>query len=317
MDRRFQFEIPVRRCLNGYAWVEGARVDGIKKPTAVLCDVTAADPSFPRQDVKLEEYRPLETESGLFRIFAQLPLEQEAIRRFANAYGNIYDLKHKIVYTHDGRNCRAHGTSLSTWRQTILAVRHWLSVWDYVCDNDARGLLKYVSGLEEQLEAQDLESNVVRTLVANSWPIVDAQPKDRIRAAKKCLWLGVWESELRKNTTVHLRYDENRDTFGFRLRAEDLVVAIWAQLAMAIIDSKEYTTCKVCGKPFEVSPEVARTNREYCGTPCRLKAYRGRQREAKRLSKRGKSLKDIAAQLESDVKTVRGWIKKAEEKQSG
>ncbi len=314
MDRRFQFEIPVRRCLNGHVWLDNVEVEGFNKPTSVLAARTAADPEFDRTQAAMEPYEPLSRESGLFRIFAGLPIEPNPIRKFADAHGLIYDLVHRFRFVHKGREYQAIGTPLPIWRQTILAVRHWVTIWDFVCADDARGLLKYVEEFPHQLKRSDLQNPVIATHMAHSDPILNEPAKTRLRVAKERLRFGVWESELRENITVHLKYDENRDTFGFRLRGEDLAVAIWAQFAMAVIDNKEYQCCKTCGKPFEVSPEVARTNREYCGTPCRLKAYRARQREAVRLKHRGKSLKEIASKLESDVKTVRGWIKKAEER---
>ncbi len=307
MDRRFQFEIPVGRCLGGYTWLD-ARVDGGSKPMQVL----AARFEPGEKLAPAEVYFPLRQESALFRILAGVELNPDAIRKFADKYGQIYEHQFRIEYWRDGLERQSTGTPMYIWRQTILALRHWTTVWNFISAKNERGLLRYMKELE--FDQQDLTSKVVNKFIANSWPILNSPPKDRIRTAKKCLCLGVWESELLENFTVHLRYDENRDTFGFRLRGEDLVVAIWAQFAMAVIDSKEYECCKTCGKPFEVSPEVARTNREYCSTPCRLKAYRNRQRNAVRLKGRGKSLKEIADQLGSDVTTVRGWIKKAQEK---
>jgi hypothetical protein len=314
MDRRFQFEVTARRCLNGYVWLDGVEVEGFDRPTSVLAPRSAAEPDSPPKDAKVEWYEPLKRESGLFRIMASLPIDRDAIRGFADTYGLIYDELYHFDYEHKGQGYRALGTPFSIWRQTILAVRQWVTVWDLVCANDARGLLNYVKRLPADLEPADATNPVLANLIANSWPILDSSPADRIAKAKHCLRFGLWESELRESVTLHLRYDAKRDTFGFSLVGEDLVVAIWAQLAMAVIDSKEFACCKVCGKPFEVSPEVARTNREYCSTPCRLKAYRARQREAARLRRRGKSLREIAKQLGSDMGTVRGWIEKAGEK---
>jgi hypothetical protein len=94
----------------------------------------------------------------------------------------------------------------------------------------------------------------------------------------------------------------------FCFHAEDLATAIWMQFAIAVAGNKEYGYCAVCGKPFEASPEVARTNRIFCGVNCRLRAYRKRQKEAVRLREAGKSLREIANVLESDISTVKGWI---------
>jgi DNA-binding NarL/FixJ family response regulator len=60
---------------------------------------------------------------------------------------------------------------------------------------------------------------------------------------------------------------------------------------------------------MELSPEIARTSRLFCSESCRARAYRERKEKAVQLAAEGKTPKEIAAELDSDVKTVKGWIK--------
>jgi hypothetical protein len=56
----------------------------------------------------------------------------------------------------------------------------------------------------------------------------------------------------------------------------NLIGAMWLQLAEAVGGHKNYRECKQCGRWFELHPDVARTNRIYCSSACRAKAYRER-----------------------------------------
>jgi hypothetical protein len=92
-----------------------------------------------------------------------------------------------------------------------------------------------------------------------------------------------------------------------RIVPQSLVSALWIQLAKAIEGDRKYRECDVCGTWFEVSGD-RRADARFCSNACRFKAYRQRQDEARRLSAEGRSPKQIAKQLGSDVKTVNGWI---------
>ena len=57
-------------------------------------------------------------------------------------------------------------------------------------------------------------------------------------------------------------------------------------------------------------PGRGRTDKQFCSNACRTKAYRKRQAEAVRLHGEGRSLEEIARDLDSDPGTVRGWIER-------
>lgn len=58
-----------------------------------------------------------------------------------------------------------------------------------------------------------------------------------------------------------------------------------------------------------VAPGAGRAAKTHCSVACRQQAYRDRQLRAVALRAEGLPEKEIARQLNSDVKTVRGWLK--------
>jgi predicted nucleic acid-binding Zn ribbon protein len=81
------------------------------------------------------------------------------------------------------------------------------------------------------------------------------------------------------------------------------------QLAESVIDEKTYRQCLFCDKPFEVSQQRSRSDREYCSGTCRVKAYQRRRKRAIKMREEGSALSAIAKAVGSDVKTVKKWVK--------
>jgi hypothetical protein len=59
-----------------------------------------------------------------------------------------------------------------------------------------------------------------------------------------------------------------------------LAGAIWLQFAQAMDGRTNYRRCSECRQWFKVSPEVARSDKSYCGDACRARAYRRRRTTA-------------------------------------
>jgi hypothetical protein len=323
---RVEFYCEIDRLLNGHCWLDKVKIleEASDIPPSrglhdVLVQLTAADPSFPRDQAQMERYDPIKRESALFRIFANTPATKEAILEFANQYGLLYSVGAKVELERDGRKLDSWGTPYTDWRNNILALRHWIKVWDFIADRDSRGLAQYERRLPELAQIEDEISGgglTVQSLIGDLRDTRGLDRKQRLAAAKQALSFAVLESPLVASMRFNLKNDAAPGSLHPRLRAEHLVTALWMQFALAIVENKEYRRCKHCQKPYELAPDVARTNRDYCSHTCRLKAYRKRQKDAMRLHKKGKTLRAIADELESDVKFVRGWIAAAKEKQN-
>ncbi len=63
-----------------------------------------------------------------------------------------------------------------------------------------------------------------------------------------------------------------------------LAGAIWLQFAQAMDARTNYRRCSECRQWFKVSPEVARSDKSYCGDACRARAYRRRRNGAALMS---------------------------------
>jgi transposase-like protein len=116
--------------------------------------------------------------------------------------------------------------------------------------------------------------------------------------------------QLEGRASPRLLWDANRQRLGLYIVPEGLIGALWLQFARAVERDSQFRQCAECGIWFELARGTARTDKLYCSTPCRTKAYRKRQAEAARLHGEGRSIDDIARTLESDPETVRGWIER-------
>jgi len=97
---------------------------------------------------------------------------------------------------------------------------------------------------------------------------------------------------------------------GLFVIPRDLLSGLWLQFASAIATNASFRRCECegCGRWFQTAGK-SRTDRVFCRESCRQSAHRQRVRRACTLKAGGMSLKDIAAELGTDVKTVRGWTK--------
>lgn len=60
-----------------------------------------------------------------------------------------------------------------------------------------------------------------------------------------------------------------------------LIGELWLQLARTIDSDKRFRQCRECRRWFELSPDKARTDKEYCSQACRSRAYRARMRSSR------------------------------------
>lgn len=83
---------------------------------------------------------------------------------------------------------------------------------------------------------------------------------------------------------------------------------VWLQFAAAYLGEKQYRECATCGSPFEISPDVHRTNRKFCSDTCRVKHYQRRKAKAIKLRAKGEKLRAIAKETGTDVEQVKKWV---------
>lgn len=111
------------------------------------------------------------------------------------------------------------------------------------------------------------------------------------------------------NHSMGLRLVEEKGAFVFSGHTRTLQSVVRLQLLLSLVERKTYRTCVHCGKPFEVSPAIGRSDRTHCGQMCRVKAYQRRRKQAEMMRADGVALRDIARELETNMQTVKGWVK--------
>jgi hypothetical protein len=254
-------------------------------------------------------------------VFADVDPTPDGILEFANQYGALGGGSQKAIVTAEFPHHPANGEPLWFWRREILAMRHAVAVWEAIKRGDSGFLSSYVHWSGPR--AAGRPSGFTFT-APTGWKLILTPPStmpeidamlafgDPILPAR----VGIRERVNDKLRVSSLVPKLTWGRAGGRLRERihfvvgDLISALWLQLARAIEGDLAYNQCDECATWYEVSGD-RRADARFCSDPCRFRAYRRRQKEAKRLHAAGISVKGIAKQLGSDVKTVKGWVTQA------
>jgi hypothetical protein len=236
---------------------------------------------------QFREYEPLEEFSGLFRTFAQTSPTQEGILEFANKYGNLGDVFDVLERMQEPPEPPEECKTPEQRAEWMLEEdKKWrmidpLGTWTRAIER-----MRPAVRLWDKAQAGEAGNLAIREVRA----IVNDE-------------LGI--------DRVYVALEEDRKLGGLALQVKprSLLAALWLQFARAVAGNKQYRACRTCGQPYELDPKIARKSRQYCSEACRSRAYRGRKERAQALAAEGKSPKEIAEELESDVKTVKGWLK--------
>ncbi|MDA1054801.1 MAG: hypothetical protein O3C40_30610 [Planctomycetota bacterium] len=306
-------------CTDGYAWLQVASEEGhefeilVPKPFAANPPAMAITPDF---------YRDMPREPALFKVFADLQPTHEAIIEFADIYGSLCG----NAFTGRSGKVDFAGDPFVVWRYHILTMRHWLTIWDLVSEGNKERLLTYAQSKPSfgvELRVDVIEKNSMEAYDRHRFGvarIIEAPRKQCLMVARKQVWDAVEEhlftsQFLEANDDLFvflfgLQYDTGNEVGEFTLqkRGEGLLPYLWLQFADSLVENKRYRRCSTCNKPFELVPDIARTNKLFCKDACKLKAYRSRKRKAREMRGQGKTLQEIARHFGSDFKTVKGWV---------
>jgi hypothetical protein len=271
-------------CTDGYEWKE------VGRPSRF-----GSEKMLEPRGWRFRTYQPLKEFSALFLDFAALETEED-IRRFADRYGN---LGVEVEPTVD-----AQGEPLEPPEDCVTEVdraRYFRAVLRDLRRSDRLGTWeKAIADIRKYIDLWDK----VRSRTNG---------RDAMKELKDAIDVQLEIEELR----VAFVQDATTGAFSFQVEPRSLLGALWAQFALAVIDEKSFRRCKTCLRWFELAPELARTNRNYCSEACRSKAYRGRKEWARELSAQGRTPEDIARELESEPETVRSWLTTTKEVHHG
>ena len=300
------------------------------------------------------EYEPLESASGLFRELAALDPTPEAILTFADKYGPLTsgrlfvpEGKHGKLprpplprsYTQgpvrpvNGRkadeeelewtgkwlvNGAIAGDSLEHWQENIRALKALVGLWDALQQRDQKGIesvarftwqdKKRVIGLVDVLGKPLHHPIRFDQPTSDSLTLSRAAGHALIRALGECI---------SPSSAISLFPPGSRHEHRLAIVPQSLRDAIWLQFAFAVLENKTYRECEVCGKPFEISPQVARTSRTLCSAACKARAHRQRRDQALKLANQGMTARQITKRVGSQLSTVQKWLSEAKEKKNG
>jgi hypothetical protein len=290
-------------------------------PRWVLTDGLAVGAPFVRR-----QYEPLKTYPGLFRQFAQLPLQdRNAILEFANEYGTL-GIQRPLHWTapeEPNRLLPVFGETWQDWAQQIDDMRRAVAIWDMLQARDLSQLLQHIRWHQagsKECWVYDSHPDLDKSQIAPApgrhrqliEPVEDLfRPGDVLIPAMFLVQRWV-NDHLDDTVAPRLLYDLDLGAQVLQIVPRNLAGAMWLQLAQTIAGNKHHRTCKECGKWFEVSSEEdGRTARRiFCSDPCKCRDYRRRKERAQQLKVEGKPVKDIAQELDTDAETVKRWLRK-------
>jgi hypothetical protein len=102
--------------------------------------------------------------------------------------------------------------------------------------------------------------------------------------------------------------NDNNDQLGWHHDSSSLIGFLWLQFADAIATNRIFKPCAQCKRWFEISQESARNDKLYCSRTCRVRVYRARQAEARRLFAEGTPVGELAERFGSDPETIEAWV---------
>jgi hypothetical protein len=240
------------------------------------------------QQLKPRRYAPLFEHRALYKTFADSGATPEGILAFAKKYG------HLGLATYVGEatgpallgDTAVHGEMFRVWRHELAAMRHAVGVWEKVRDGDAAWLEKRVRREEEDAvffesldEFQDFVHHV-REPIANRHHRSDLLSHARlgnVLLAAKAHLQWVVNSKLARYTSSQMLWEGEGGDLKQYVLPNNLLGAMWCQLAAAIEEKRNQRICDHCGQWYELAPQARSRKQGYCSNSCRQKAYRGRK----------------------------------------
>ncbi len=249
---------------------------------------------------------PTVEDSGLFRNFAVLEPTPESIVEFAGRYGTLWET---MV-----------GEPFHEWEFEIRTMRFLIDVWDaaetkrsghiakhFHTEKGGRVLLPFADTIMDYRPFRSLD----RPAPLEVSDCAEAASGKPLAVARSY----VVDAVNRRLNAIGARLELDRFEMPYRLvmQPNNLLGALWLQFALSISERKKYQSCEACGRYMELSPEVNRADRRYCGNACRNRALRRRQKKAAEMRESGKTLREIAKATGSDMATIKKWLANREE----
>jgi hypothetical protein len=320
-------QFPWQVAEGGYRWVDS---HPIREPDRVRRPFLTHGRPIGAGGFRVRHYLPLGAFPGLFRVFADTEPDRGGVKAFADRFGPLGGEIAKQIPLYDQPNTKGvplgTGEPLVAWSTEIMMIRFAIGVWEAARNGDVGRLERVISWTKdgsgvEILSHPELPNGQVPKApawVERAWiagthlgeaVLERFVPGDLVKPALHYVQ-GTINRQLDGRASPRLLWDVSRERLGLYIVPTGLIGALWLQFARAVERDSKFRQCAECDIWYELAPGTARADKLYCSTPCRIKAYRKRQAEAARLHGEGRSMEDIASDLDSDPDTVRGWIER-------
>jgi hypothetical protein len=309
------FEWAVAR--DGYSWFETSVEvgPGCRKKQWCLAEIGDGSATIPTRT-----YRPFHDSSGLFLTFANTDPTRDGVLGFVGRFGRLArrsPVRAAPVRDEAGRLVMPTDECLGEWQSQIgdmaKAARLW-HMWRigdtenfaarirWTRDSAGQDAVSYVTGPEDD----DVDRISSRTFHPErlGW----LRPGDVVLPALLYAQDQI-NVRIESLASPRLVWDTSRTRMELRLVPDTLVGALWLQFAAAVAADKGFRRCGQCDAWFALAPAGGRSTKQFCSGACRTRAHRARQETAGELHRQGKSLREIAEQVETDLSTVRKWVK--------
>jgi hypothetical protein len=253
------------------------------------------------EECKARSYRPLSEAPALFRRFSELEPSEEAIARFSREFGPLTSgarvEEPEAVGSGQHDLVISLAEPFSLWTDAISSLRGAVELWEALAHVDV-ARIKTILDISEPDIVEVLCSGPfvtaqwslpLRTSAAAAELFPGRNPYlyegfhyNRLVAVEPGIEVSLAKDALRALIdtalvgTCALRLGED---MRLQVVPQDLLAAMWVQLARAIDGGRTYRRCEGCGEWMEIAPDVARSDKKYCSTTCRSRDHRKRQKE--------------------------------------
>jgi hypothetical protein len=245
-------------------------------------------------------------EPALFKTFADTAPDADGVLAFAKKYGTIKD---KLP--------------LSEWKKEINLMRGLVVFWDAAKNGDSEALKPFILNQDErgifwhlpEPYAPKPESQLgylddVRSPIDQPYP--PRSPGDLPRQAFPYLAERI-NTGLIGNTAAGVLWDWGVGRCHVTTAPTSLLGAMYVQFALALEGDKEFRQCAGCSGWLAVKRKNNPKPALYCSRSCRNRAHQARKEKARAMFAEGKGHKEIAAELNARVATIKQWVKKRKE----
>jgi hypothetical protein len=281
-------------------------------------------------------YFPLRDYTGLFRTFAETEPTERGVLAFVEHFGMLLAASTTpAMKTSRGSSSGKavvdvlafHAEPFEFWRREIRTMRFANMIWEMLGERDSDDLVGHFIAWRKDAagpSAVQFDSHA-RLAQGKSPPAPEVRIVEPIVTREESEWFArclkggsVLLARLGLERLVNRRLEgqlcatfalDPSGQMGLRVLPKNLLQAIWLQFGLAVSEDRKYRQCAVCQTWFELSPELARTNRRFCSIKCKNREYRNRQEQARQLHGEGMEPREIAKKLETTVAVVKGWIK--------